>query len=298
MRVSIRDFRATVAAIARAHTARPIARWDIWSVFDENLPVLWKDSAGASYLIWLESGAVETCVHGHRWLHSAFGFERPAPGREAAAFHRALVATNAVRIEGDDSDLRGVVFTTGDDLAAQYGRKKAERLNVETGTSGGEASWVTCFSLLGIVAKTGTTFIKPHGKIREKDGDNVRRKVSEFLLLSPPTWGRDYEGLRRKVDYEHAELIVVQGPGSAPMIPAVIVGDLAVTGLQGPKGALLVLRLVEYLDSHEQSSCFLPVDPQLGGVPLSVALPLIWPVPLQAAAPWPGGRKKLDRESR
>ena len=296
MATPIPNYHQLLASIGRSYVGFPVSDWDVWSVFDANLPVLWKDAAGSWSLSWPPLASLAACTAGQRWLNTLFAFEQPAIGKDPLAFHRAIIISRPIATDDGAVDYRIVVFTTGDDLAVQFGRHNAERLNAEIHPTDGSSCWAMCFSLLGIEATAGRTLVRFHSNVDQHgERSELRRKVSELLLLSNPTWGYNYEILRHRAKFRCGELVIVDKGSSDTPVPALVLGDVAVAGLQGPVGAqLLTLRLFQCLPSDEESNCFAPTDYELDGIPLSVGLPFIWPVPIQAVRKWPGGAVFLD----
>lgn len=267
------SFRGLLDERSRPYQDSEVQKWDLWSVFIDDLPVRWNEDGG-TFDAWFRRGDhlpyKKIPLTGERakgtWTNVAF--VTPSTGRYG--FHRTLIVSVGSNA-GDSSRRCLFTFTTS--------KRRPPRLHVQVTQQGMKKFWVGCCSLWSAEAHCGDTLIEKFGNV---EGHHVRSdiksKIRQFLYMENPTWSElgNYRELRNRSRLSYGELIVVKNPGTRQSLAGVVVGDVAVAGLLSSRGRssgqIIFLQLVDYREFHESDYYFLPLNYARKGSLQSVAI--------------------------
>lgn len=250
-------------------------------MFVANLPIVLNEATG-TYDAWFDRHDHEPYKKMPRSGRNSLAnlaFIEPATGRHG--FHHFVLLTEGLPLDGSQHQMVSALTTT---------KEHPERLHVKVCSCDSKEYWVGCFCLWSIPAAPGETLIEFHGQLEDAGRRHmVLNKVRELLCLSPPTWGFNYDHQRAKSPFAYGELVVLQNPGTRALLPGIVVGDVAATGMlasNNSPGTMIFLQLVRYQPHHKDSIDHIETDFVLNGSPQSIDVTLFRTAPTSLARKW------------
>jgi hypothetical protein len=277
-------------------------RWDIWSFFNEELPMIIRiidkktshnKQERKKYIefeAWYKRESHEPSkthiVQEGMWVNNGFVY----PEERRVGLHRAVLASKEISsISNEKKFSRYIVALTTAES------KKVGIFTVPAKYSDGRDLYIKATILWSMIASPGRNLIRWESTLKREYFSNVLGRMQQFLRLKPNILIRNVEELRVRSEFQYSEIVCVEHPETKEIIPGLIVGETAISYIQKSSKTVFFLQLVEYYSFHEEEPSFVPLQIEAEGKRLSVAVCLLRTAPERVVRHW-GNRPILLEE--